>query len=109
MGVVIVEEGAVLGVNLGRSIVTNVELLREPIELSFGLVSVVSPGIGVLDGGRRAARRSEWRSFGRFRVVFSPISLNGALLSRTIRLVCEKFTLFPYGEYIVGNVLSLAL
>jgi len=48
---------AVLGVNLGRPIVTNGDLLcsyvevGEPIELSFGVVSGVSPGIGVLDGG----------------------------------------------------------
>jgi len=30
--------------------------VRKPIELSFGVVSVVDPGIGVLDGGRRAVR-----------------------------------------------------
>ena len=30
--------------------------VREPIELSFGVVSGVSPGINVLDGGSRAPR-----------------------------------------------------
>ena len=29
--------------------------VHEPIELLFGVVSVVSPGIGALDGGQRAA------------------------------------------------------
>ena len=30
--------------------------MREPIELSFGVVSGVGPGIDVLDGGQRASR-----------------------------------------------------
>jgi len=33
--------------------------VHEPIELSFGVVSVVGPGTGVLDGGRRAARERD--------------------------------------------------
>ena len=56
MGVVVVEEeGTVLGVNLGNPIVTKGILLHscvevhKPIELSFGVVSGVGPGIGVLD------------------------------------------------------------
>jgi len=52
-------------------------VVRELIVLSFGVVSVVSPGIGVLDGGRRDTRE-------RFRGVFSPINLNGTLLSRNV-------------------------
>jgi len=55
--VVIVErKGAGLGVNLGHPIVTMGSLLRscaevrEPIELSFGVVSGVGPGLHVLDG-----------------------------------------------------------
>ena len=44
--------------NLGRPIVTNGDFvayrLSEPIELSFGGVSGVGPGIDVLDGGPRA-------------------------------------------------------
>jgi len=61
--VVVVEgEGTVLGVNLGRPIVTTGALLRScaemhiAIELSFGVVSGVGPGIDVLDGGPRASR-----------------------------------------------------
>jgi len=93
-------EWAVLGVNLGRPFVTNGILLhscvevREPIELSFGVVSVVGPGAGVSDGSRRATRGM--RGFGRFPGVFSLICLNGTLLSTCIRLVCEKLTIFPY-------------
>ena len=42
--------------------------VREPIELSYGVVSVVSPGIGVLDRGRRVGRRG-----GDFGGIFSPV------------------------------------
>jgi len=55
-GVVIIEGRGSFGMNLGRPIVTNKDLLhscaevREPIELSFGVMSVVGPGIHVLDG-----------------------------------------------------------
>jgi len=62
MGVVIVGEWAVLGVNLGRSIVTKGTLLcscaevRQPIALSFGVMSGLGPGIHVLDGGSRAPK-----------------------------------------------------
>jgi len=63
--VVIVElgEGAVWGVNLRRPIITNGDLLRRcvevrtVIELSFGVVSGVGPGIRVLDGSPRASRK----------------------------------------------------
>jgi len=50
------------GSEFGGPIVANGDLLHscvevhEPIELSFGVVSVVSPGIGVFDEGRRVAR-----------------------------------------------------
>ena len=49
-------EGAVLGMNLGHPIVTSGILLhscveaREPIELSFRVLSGVTEGMGVLDG-----------------------------------------------------------
>jgi len=66
MGVAISrEEGATLEVNLGCPIVTNGDvgylwlscvIVHEPIELSFGVVSRVGPGIGVLVGGPRAPR-----------------------------------------------------
>jgi len=51
-----------LGVNLRRPIVTNGTLLHRcvevhrAIELSFGAVSGVGPGIHVLDGSPRASR-----------------------------------------------------
>jgi len=42
----------------------------------------------------------------------SPIGLNGRndvlFAEKCIRLVCEKLTLFPYGQDIVGNVVLLA-
>ena len=49
------------GVNLGHPIVTNGDLrssaeVRTVIELSFGVVSGVGPGIDVLDGGPRVSR-----------------------------------------------------
>jgi len=63
MGVVIIKgEWAVLVVNLGHPIVTNVTLLhsygelREPIEQLFGVLSGAGPIIRVLEGGPRASR-----------------------------------------------------
>jgi len=52
----------VLGVNLGHPVVTNGDVVaccavvHEPIELSFGTVSGLGPGIDVLSGGRKASR-----------------------------------------------------
>ena len=73
MGVVIVEgKGAVLGVNLevGTSIVTNGEFvayssakIRESIELSFGVVSGVGRGIGVLEGIRVPKGKGDFEDF----------------------------------------------
>jgi len=48
--------------------------VREPIELSFGVVSGVTPGIHVLDGGSRVAKGRG--CLGIFRHC-SPIGLNG--------------------------------
>jgi len=45
---------------------------------------------------------------GGFQGVFFPINLNSALFCRNVLLVCEKLTIFPYGKYIVGNIISLA-
>jgi len=43
--------------------------MREPIELSFGLVSGVSPGIHVLDGGSRAKKEGAvWGIFLHFKI-----------------------------------------
>jgi len=38
--------------------------VREPIELSFEVVSRVGPGIDVLDGGRCAASKGKGRGLG---------------------------------------------
>ena len=75
MEVVIVEgEGTVLGGNEGRPIVTNGDFVayscaevREPIELSFGLVSGVGLGICVVDGVHVPQRE------GRFREIFAAL------------------------------------
>jgi len=67
MGVVIVErEGTVLGMNLGHPTVTNEDIVvyctevHESIELSFGVVSGVSRGMGVLDGCPSVPRKGEF-------------------------------------------------
>jgi len=82
--------------------------VRELIELSFGVVSGMGSGIRVLDGGRDHPR-------GRvvFRVLWSIIGLNGFLFcvgkGETYLLVCEKFTIFPYGQCIDGIVIKCVL
>jgi len=45
--------------------------MREPIELSFGVASVVGPGIGVLDG-IDVLQEEGSSGIGRFRGVLSP-------------------------------------
>jgi len=74
--------------------------------MPFGVVSEVGPGIHVLDGRPRASRRRGCLAW--FLVFFgicARIRLNGrndALIAeKCIRLVCEKLTVFPYGQYIV--------
>jgi len=88
--------------------------VRTAIELSFGLVSGVGPGIHVLDGSPRASNGSIcfWHGFGHF----SKIWLHwfqwrhGVLIMVLIdfRLVCEKLTIFPYAEYIVEFCVRVA-
>ena len=46
--------------------------VREPIDLSFGVVSVVDPGIGVLDGVNVLLGKGHWEVSGSF----LPINLN---------------------------------
>jgi len=50
--------------SLGLCCVYSRAKVREPIEPSFGTLSAVGQGMGVLDGGPRAARGRE--GFGRF-------------------------------------------
>jgi len=87
MGVVFVEGGGHFWGEFGASHcnqwVLCCTVVCEPIELLFQVVSVVGPGIGVLDGGRRAAREGVLGSF-------LPIGLNGALLSRNVLDLCVK-------------------
>jgi len=74
---------AVLGMNLGRPIVTNGTLLHscvkvpERIEMQIGVVSEVSGGMDVLDGSTCLKGRG---GFG----FFSPIGLNGVFFNRNI-------------------------
>ena len=78
--------------------------VRRVIELSFGVVSGVGPGIHVLHGGPRASRGrvSFWHGFrpnSNFRV--NAIQWTKAVLITVMiddRLVCEKLTIFPYAE-----------
>jgi len=61
------------------------------IWMTFGVVSGVVRMIGVLDKGR-------------FQEFVAPIGLNGIFVEeKCIQLVREKLTIFPYGQYIVGN------
>jgi len=84
--------------------------VREPIELSFGAVSGVGPGIhvGLLDGSSRAQKER-----GCFRDLhWRPIGLNGHndvfFAQKCIRLVREKLIIFLYGQYIFKICDSLA-
>jgi len=78
--------------------------VRRAIELSFGMVSGVGPGIYVLDGSPRAPRGRGcfWHGFRpvlNFRV-YGIQWTNGILITVMIddQLVCEKLTIFPYAE-----------
>jgi len=79
------------------------------VELSFGVVSGVGPGIRVLDGVHVLQGKGLfWGFFG----ICVPIGLNEQndvlFAEKCIRLVCEKLTVFPYGQDIVGNAVLLA-
>ena len=83
--------------------------VHERIELSFGMTSGVGPGIDVLDSGPRASRGAV---SGIFRHLH-PIGLNGQndvfFAEKCIQLMCEKLTIFPYGQNIVRNVALLVV
>jgi len=98
MGVVIVEgKVAVLGVYLGRPIVTMGHLLRscvkvhEPIELSFGVVSGVGSGIDQM--GSTSCLKGKGMFLGFFSIC-AHIYLTGQndvlFAENCIRLVCEN-------------------
>ena len=84
--------------------------LRKAIELSFGVVSGVGPGIHKLDGSPRASRGRGcfWHGFWHFSA-FLPHYFqwrNDVLIAD--RLVCEKLTIFPYADCIVEFCVKLA-
>jgi len=62
------------------------------------------PGIGILDGS--TCCKGKGGVSGGF-VEFFPHWFEWHTV-KCIRLVCEKLTIFPYGQYIIGNVFSLA-
>jgi len=71
---------------MGSSLRSCVEV-RESIELSFGVVSGVEPGIDVLGGGPRASRES-----GRFWGCFLhwPNGFKGLFVKRNVFDACVK-------------------
>ena len=79
--------------------------VRIAIELSFGVVSRVGPGIDVLDGVHVLKGKGLFLGF--FGIC-APIGLNGQndvlFTQKCIRLVCEKLTTFPYGQDVVRNI-----
>jgi len=81
------------------------------IELSFGMVSGV--GVDVLDWVH--VPQAEGAVYGMVSGIFQhlrPIRFNGwndiLFSEKCIGLVCEKLTIFRYGQYIVGMYVSLA-
>jgi len=84
--------------------------VRIAIELSFGVVSGVGPGIHVLNGSPHATRGRGcfWHGFWHF-LALSPYCFqwgNDVLIAD--RLLCEKLTIFPYEDYIVEFFVELA-
>ena len=83
--------------------------VHEPIELSFGMVSGMGPGIDVLDGSMCLKGNGLFLGF--FGIC-APTRLNGQndvlIVQKCIRLMCEKLIIFAYGQYILGIYVSLA-
>jgi len=83
--------------------------MADCIRMPFEVLSGVGPGIDVLDGGPRASRGRG--CFWHFRHLH-PHSFESAewriVCPDCIWLVCEKLTIFPYGQYIIGIYVSLA-
>jgi len=76
--------------------------VRETIELSFGVVSVVGPSVW---GSSNARGKGVSGGFAEF---FSHSFQWCIVKQNCTRLVCEKSTIFPYGQDIVENVFSSA-
>jgi len=81
----------------------------EPIEVSFGVVSGVGPGIHVLDGGLHAPKgRGCLGIFSEF-VPHWFEGQNDYFLHRNVfDSYVKRLTVFPYGQDIVGTYVSLA-
>ena len=80
--------------------------VHEPIELLFEIVSGYGPGIDVLGWDPRASRGR-----GGFCGCLLPLAQwfqRPIFEEKCIQCVREKLRLFPYRQYIVGNVFSLA-
>jgi len=78
--------------------------VRTAIELSFGVVSGVGPGIHVLDGSPRASRGRGcfWHGFWHCSAsAHALISIGRHDVVIHHRLMCEKLAVFPYARYIV--------
>jgi len=79
--------------------------LAKWIWISFGVASGVSRWMAVLHVGPQSTSPNEKRVSG----VIRPICLNGVFwVYFCIRIVCEKLTIFLYGQNIIRNVCSLA-
>jgi len=85
-------EGAVSGVLLMGTLLRRCVEMRTVIELSFGVVSGVDPGIHVLDGSPRASRGLGcfWYGFCHFSASAPAIRLNGQSDVRNVFDSCVK-------------------
>ena len=85
--------------------------VRTAIELSFGMVSGVDPGIHVLDGSPRASRGRVcfWHGFGHFSASGHALVSIGVMTLRNAFDSCVKSTVFPYARYIPLNSVSNSL
>ena len=110
-------EGAVLVVNLRRPIVTNGDFVASLCGSAYSDRAVVWHG--GCGGPRHSCIR--WKSTGKglflawflaFFDICARIRLNGRndvlIAEKCIRLVCEKLTVFRYGQYIVKFCIRLA-
>jgi len=77
--------------------------VRKAIELSFGMMSRVGPGIHVLNGSPRALRGRVcfWHGLWHFSASRHALVSIGLMTLRNAFDLCEKLTVFPYARYTV--------
>ena len=75
--------------------------MREAIELPFGVMSGVGPGIGVLDRSPHPQGKGRFWEFSGRLVLMA--FLSSFVTEKCIRLVGEKFIIFPFVQYINRN------